>query len=278
MKQSIYRFRNACPELFVDKYNQFQKAEENPGTVGQKIELNANYRSRKEVADAVNFFFKKLMHRTVGGIEYTDAEALIPKGEFPETEHLCGGICEILLTDKEGADDEDLKAVEREGEMLAAEINRITDGEQGMWVKEKDMYRHATYRDIVILMRSISTDGELLSDILTEHGIPNYVERKAGFYGTREVQFVLNLLKVIANPMDDIALASTMKSFLGRFTSEDLATIRTASGYRVANGFYGRVKSFIRQKEADPTLQKKIKDLLATLERFRAYEKEMSLP
>ena len=312
-KQSIYMFRHAKPELFEDKFNRFLPAEKEPSGDGQTIELNANYRSRREVTDIVNTWFTRIMHKSIGAIEYDDREKLIPKGEFKEEEAPPRRTAEFLLADlgakgkgagasgqdedadsdeegrKDGGETEPMEAVEAEAHMIAGRIRALIDSGFPIQVKGPDdekMYRPARYQDIVILVRSRS--GQILenfSETMTKYGIPCHAEARTGFYSTQEVRFVMNLLRVLNDPIDDPALAAVMKHPLFGFQNEDLAQITVAAGrgekedktWKFANGFFGRVRKCLAVKgEADP-LGKKIKDFLAKIEYFRKRSSEMPL-
>ena len=311
MKQSIYRFRMACPDLFVEKYNRFDAAEEEPTENGQKIELNANFRSRPEVTDAVNHVFKRVMRHEVGQIDYTSKEALYPKGTFAETELPTAGTAELLLlcksdetiapaaddstasatdgttapaTDDPEAQEEqkDLSNAELEAEMIAAEIKKLVDKEQGLYIQEREKgYRKASYKDIVILMRSL-TYGPVFADILASHGIPCYVDRKTGFFDTSEIRLALNFLRVIDNPIDDVAMAAVLMSPICNFTPEDMVTIRTDAGeWTPANGLYGLLKEFLYKARKMPEraeLLEKVENVWAILEFFRVKSRDLSLP
>ena len=164
VKQSIYRFRLARPELFMEKYETYTKEE----SEHQKIELHQNFRSRKSVLDSVNFFFYQLMHKAVGNVEYDKDAALYPGLVYePCDTHPTGGATELMLLDledvTEDSDDdvkpenEDTQAVysskEWEAAMIAEKIREITDPESGLyiWDKEQKTYRLTEYRDIAIL-------------------------------------------------------------------------------------------------------------------------------
>ena len=179
VKQSIYRFRLARPELFMEKYETYTKEE----SEHQKIELHQNFRSRKSVLDSVNFFFYQLMHKAVGNVEYDKDAALYPGLVYePCDMHPTGGATELMLLDledvTEDSDDDvkpendDTQAVyssrEWEAAMIAEKIREITDPESGLyiWDKEQKTYRLTEYRDIAILLRTVSGWAEELICLL----------------------------------------------------------------------------------------------------------------
>ena len=184
VKQSIYRFRLARPELFMEKYETYTKEE----SEHQKIELHQNFRSRKSVLDSVNFFFYQLMHKAVGNVEYDKDAALYPGLVYePCDTYPTGGATELMLLDledvTEDSDDdvkpenEDTQAVysskEWEAAMIAEKIREITDPESGLyiWDKEQRTYRLTEYRDIAILLRTVSGWAEELISVLLSKGI-----------------------------------------------------------------------------------------------------------
>ena len=309
-KQSIYMFRHAKPELFVEKYGRFLPAEEKASGEGQVIELNANYRSRREVTDIVNFWFERLMRKSVGAIDYNSREMLRPEGTFFEDAAPVDRKAEFLIADlwqpsikmvpAFSADDEDgeedgggnaetWEGLETEAHMIAAKIRELVDS--GCLVQEKGpgntLYgRPVRYQDIVILVRDRSGQIlETLSETMSNYGIPSHAEARAGFYGTQEVRLVMNYLRVLNNPVNDTALAAVMKHPLSGFTNEDLAEIMTVSGKpekeggirQFPNGFFGRVRTFLAIRGADDPLGKKLREFLKRIEFLRRCASEMQL-
>ena len=239
VKQSIYRFRLARPELFMEKYETYTKEE----SEHQKIELHQNFRSRKSVLDSVNFFFYQLMHKAVGNVEYDKDAALYPGLVYePCDTHPTGGATELMLLDLEDVtedsddvvkpDNDDTQAVyssrEWEAAMIAEKIREITDPESGLyiWDKEQKTYRLTEYRDIAILLRTVSGWAEELISVLLSKGISASADTGSGYFSALEVQTILNLLEIIDNPLQDIPLAAVMHSPIGHFSSEELAIIR----------------------------------------------------
>lgn len=227
VKQSIYRFRLARPELFMDKYERYSVSE----SLHQKIELHQNFRSRATVLDSVNDVFYKIMTRALGGIRYTEETALHPGAQFAPGERT-GTPTELLLVDT-GADalkqlDEeamDYTAKELEARMVAIRIRELMDPENGLmvWDKGAEEYRPVRLGDMVILLRSLSGWSEVFVNVLMNEGIPAYAQTKTGYFNTVEVETVLSLLAVVDNPMQDIPLAAVMKSPMVSMTDEEMA-------------------------------------------------------
>ena len=207
VKQSIYRFRLARPELFLEKYETYGSS-----SPYRKIELHQNFRSRDTVLDSVNQVFFKIMTKSLGGIRYTQEAALHPGAVFVPQEG-AGTPTELLMADTgnealKALDEEamDYTAKELEARMIAGRIRQLTDEKQGLmvWDKEKNAYRRARFSDIVILLRSLSGWSEIFVNVLMNEGIPAYAQTKTGYFNTVEVETILSLLAVIDNPIQDI--------------------------------------------------------------------------
>ena len=232
VKQSIYRFRLARPELFMEKYESY-----GPAAPYRKIELHQNFRSRDTVLTSVNEVFFKIMTKSLGGIRYTDETALHPGAIFAPQEG-AGTPTELLMADTGNEalktldeDAMDYTAKELEARMIAARIRELTDEEKGLlvWDKQKGEYRRARYGDMVILLRSLSGWSEIFVNVLMNEGIPAFAETKTGYFNTVEVETMLSLLSVIDNPIQDIPLAAVMKSPIIGMTDEEMAWLTAAA-------------------------------------------------
>ena len=306
VKQSIYRFRLARPELFMEKYASYTKEE----SAHQKIELHQNFRSRKSVLDSVNYFFYQLMHKSVGNVEYDKEAALYPGLVYePCDTHLTGGATELLLLDLEdvpetGDEDAapnpadqtdkvsdaeadsavDTEAVynsrEWEAALIAQKIQEITDPKTGLyvWDKETKTYRLAEYRDIAILLRTVSGWAEEFIPVLLSKGIPAAADTGSGYFSAIEVQTVLNLLEIIDNPLQDIPLAAVMHSPIGHFSSEELAIVRAEQPPSQSKHLYDAAMAFV-QKCGDPhrALAGKLRAFLNQLEMYRSKSRYLQL-
>lgn len=252
VKQSIYRFRLARPELFLEKYDSYEPYEEGEGN-DKKIELHQNFRSRKEVLDAVNDVFYRIMTKNLGNIRYTEESALHAGAQFaplPEQKRNADGekeeqvqrnplIPELILADTGDAalsqmeeDAADYTAREIEARMIVRKIRELTDPENGVmvWDKALGKYRRASRRDIVILLRSTAGWSEVMTSVLMNEGIPAYAESRTGYFNTLEVETILSLLSVIDNPMQDIPLASVLRSPMCGMKDSELAQMM--AGYQ----------------------------------------------
>ncbi len=223
VKQSIYQFRLARPELFNEKYNSY--------TVGegpcQRIDLHQNFRSREMVLESANFLFRQMMQESLGGIVYDEAASLVPGANFGDCEERTATKSRVLLLEKEASEEEGLNKVAAEAAVIGNKIREMVLGEHPLWVKGKNGYHPLEYRDIVILLRSPGTWVEEFIEILMDMGIPAYSETKTGYFSTIEVETVLNLLRIIDNPRQDIPMVSVLRSCLAGITDEELARIAT---------------------------------------------------
>ena len=226
VKQSIYRFRLARPELFMEKYKTYSTEDSRE----QKIELHKNFRSRAQVLESVNYIFRRIMGEDLGGITYDDNNALYPGADLPEGGEFLK--TEVLLVEKDSEElqDEDSGQTPQELEALAiaAEINRITGREQ-ILDKETGTYRPLEYGDIVILLRSAYGWADTFREVLESNGIPAYTASRTGYFSAQEVVTLLNYLRVCDNPLQDIPLTGVLHSPLVGCTAQDLSLIRLES-------------------------------------------------
>lgn len=252
VKQSIYRFRQARPELFMDKYNRYSTEKEKPF---RKILLYKNFRSRSNVVNAVNFIFRQIMSVNAGELDYTEEEALNPGASFPDLENekaICGGTAELHLiqtgvetdtaadTLDEGSEiesnsdepaDEILDNIQCEARMVARRIHSLLGKDKDgrsfyVYDKSQKEYRKAEYRDIVILLRTTKKWADVFTEELTLSGIPVFADTGSGFFKTIEVQVMLSLLQIIDNPYQDIPLLSVLRSPVVSFSTDDLTDLR----------------------------------------------------
>ncbi len=264
VKQSIYRFRLARPELFMEKYESYTKEE---GT-HQKIELHKNFRSRPEVLSGINDLFYAIMTREFGNIPYTEDAALYPGADYPATEREGQANTELLLldtsdpvVDQMDEDRADYTAKEAEARLIAAKIRELTDPVNGFktWNAKEGRYEPLKRSGIVILLRSMSGWAEEFVSVLNAEGIPAFAESRTGYFTAVEVETVLNMLSLIDNPMQDIPLAGVLRSPIGGLDDEELAVIMAAFKKNPEKGqdggLYGAVKMFLKEdagSEKDP--------------------------
>lgn len=238
VKQSIYKFRLARPELFLEKYDTYQET----GDLC-RIDLAKNFRSRIQVVDAVNDVFSRIMSREIGGIAYDDKAALYPGATYPAAEDPAYGSEALLIRKPEKGEREESGIGEQHAEgvgvlvdydnvrqlealAIAARIKQLK-GSLKIMEKSTGELRPVRYSDMVILLRTTSGWDEEFKKILEQQGIPVYITSKTGYFGALEVQELLQFLRVLDNPRQDIPLFGVMQSVFGGFTQEEIAQIRS---------------------------------------------------
>ena len=256
VKQSIYRFRLSRPELFMEKYDSYSETDSKL----QKIDLHKNFRSRKEVLDGANFIFKQIMKREFGGIAYDDKAALYVGADYEETEGNDAEVQALEIADM--APDENKR--ELEAKLIA---NRIKELLENYKVKDKatGFYRQAKYSDIVILTRSLVGWTDVFLRVLTEEGIPAYSVSKEGYFETREIKLLLDYLKILDNPRQDIPLVAVLSSVFGELTSEELALIK---GNGEGKYFYDKLQWYL-SNGTEQVIRGKIQAFADCCSRFR---------
>ena len=232
VKQSIYKFRLARPELFLEKYDTYREE----GNLC-RIDLAKNFRSRVQVVEAVNDVFGRIMSKEIGGIAYDDKAALYPGAVYPAQEDPAYG-SELLLIRKPEKEESKNVANAAKGEPVYDNVRqlealaiatRIKQLKGSLKVMEKSTgeLRPVRYSDMVILLRTTSGWDEEFKKILEQEGIPSYITSKTGYFGALEVQELLQFLRVLDNPRQDIPLFGVMQSVFGGFTREEIARIRS---------------------------------------------------
>lgn len=280
VKQSIYRFRHAEPTLFIDKYKRYVEDE----TAGKRIDLAKNFRSREAVLTGANYVFRQIFDEAVGEIDYDDrAELIYGNLSYEETpfEH---PEVELLVIDREagaereretaGEDVDDLETVQLEARLYAQQINEWignTD-KPAMQVVDKatNKQRDIQFKDIVILQRSLTGLATMMSE-LKKQGIPVYAEMRTGYFAAIEIQVMINMLKVIDNPYQDIPLASVLRSPIVGLDEEQLTRIRLL---KRNEPFYEGVKAFAVSEEDGNDV---VHHFLEQLKAFRLLAKEGAL-
>lgn len=257
VKQSIYSFRMARPDLFMEKYHTYNTE---AGAKCRKLLLKNNFRSRTNVLETINYMFYQIMGEDLGGIEYTDEEALVPGKEFP---HGVNDSVELLIGESKGFEflkasdeamtaakeetlDENLEDIgkkELEASIVARRILSMLgrDGSKPYQVTDKrvdentgeeiEVLRDVRLSDMVILFRAPSSFQQIFSEVLMSYGIPTKVQNESGYLDTAEIQLVLSLLRVLDNPHNDVEVAAVLRSYFGRFDSDELALLALMKRY-----------------------------------------------
>ena len=294
VKQSIYRFRMARPELFLEKYHE----ESYP-----KIFLRKNFRSDEGVLSAVNTLFFKIMKKAFGGIEYDLENSLFlgkirteeaKQDEAPITDKQRRDQTELLLLELEktastgeegdageegkGEDSKEesnssagksLSKLELECKMIAAKVRELLE-------------KGYAYKDMVILLRSPHSVSREMVDIFGKEGIPAYAELKTGYYSAVEVETVLSFLAIIDNPRQDIPMAAVLRSPLFSFTDEELGEIVLAKGSLYEKPYDKSKENAVNlslqaEKALSPALEEKWQNFQNKLERYRRLSRSLRL-
>lgn len=221
VKQSIYRFRLARPELFMEKYDTYSTEE----SATQRIDLHKNFRSRNEVLECTNDIFYRIMDRDLGNVVYDAKAALYPGAVYPKASAFAP---EILLTDSSEEVLEDTEFTDKkllEAKMVSEKIKQLMKHQQ-VTDKKTGELRKLRYSDIVILLRSLNGWADSFVSVLNDAGIPAHTVSSTGYFSAVEVQTVLCMLRILDNPRQDIPLAAVLRSPIAGLTDEELAQIR----------------------------------------------------
>ncbi|GGF15795.1 ATP-dependent helicase/nuclease subunit A [Halobacillus andaensis] len=276
VKQSIYRFRHAEPSLFLTKYKLYGQADHD----GERIDLARNFRSRKQVLDAANYVFRQVLDEEVGEMNYEPEAELIYSNSVYDENPSDYAKAELLIIDREAKEEqsqeesfEDLEKAQLEARAYGEKIRTwLGYGEEEplqVVDKETGVKRPVQYRDIVILMRSM-TWASTIVDELKQQGIPVYAELSTGYFEAIEVKVMLNLLKIIDNPLQDIPLASVLKSPIVGLNEDELMQLRLEEK-RVS--YFESIKLAAGRSE----IGKKITHFLKQLDDFRERARQGAL-
>ena len=250
VKQSIYRFREAEPQLFLKRLNRYDGSE-----AGDRIFLQENFRSSPEILAAVNDLFETVMSVETGEMPYSDQDRLIPGAVQPP------GMAELDLIEKRSPDNTAGQVSDAESEAhLIGEKIRALMADPSFLVPDSAGGRPLRYSDIAILLRA-STHADLIARVLSRQGIPCYTENSGGVFSSMEVQVFLNLLRIIDNRKQDIPLLSVLRSSIGGFSNGELLDIRLAC--RGETPYY---EAFFAAAGRKDPLGGKVRDFLSLLD------------
>ena len=283
VKQSIYKFRQAMPDLFLNKYQNY--SENTANEKGLKIKLFKNFRSRENVLEITNMIFESIMGKELGEIEYTEEEYLNLGAAYPESKENLISEIDILdpLEDEEKLEEseiqsniqndsleedqeeqEKLEDIELEAKFVAKKIRDLLDSSFQVYDNKKEKFRKIECKDIVILLRSTKNKANIFEKELTLQNIDVYSDTSSEYLESYEIQIIMDLLKIIDNPYQDIPLVHIMLSSIGMFTNDDLLEIRLCDDQ---DDFYtAMLKSKLSVKEE---LKEKIENFLEKIEDFR---------
>ncbi|WP_164669542.1 helicase-exonuclease AddAB subunit AddA [Virgibacillus doumboii] len=282
VKQSIYRFRHAEPTLFIQKYKRFADDE----IPAKRVDLASNFRSREHVLSGANYIFRQILDEDLGEIDYDQDAELIYANKMYDTLPLTEPEPELLIIDREAPEEkedispeeedfQDLEKAQLEARAYAEKIKSWIGQKENnplqVYDKTTDTQREIQYRDIVILMRSM-TWAPTIVDELKKQDIPVYAELSTGYFEAIEVKIMLSLLKVVDNPRQDIPLASVLKSPIVGLDEEELALVRLADKQ---GSYYDALKAFNRQNTGDTAV--KVNNFLEKLEHYRLASRQGAL-
>ena len=263
VKQSIYKFRLACPELFIEKYDTYGETGDNV-----RIELQRNFRSRENVLECANDVFSHIMNKNFSGIGYDDSVRLnagFPYSEYSDSNYgdEANKSTDVILISSEN--EEEATTRELEADRLAKLIEGIISSGVNVYDADENVYRPAEYRDIVILTRSVTGWADTFADALMDRGIPAYTDSSTGYFSVREIQVILSMLTIVDNPVQEISLAAAMMSYFGGFTAADLGLVRKLgrehADKNVHNNLYEHLKVVAALGEAGKMHEADVKQL-----------------
>lgn len=261
VKQSIYKFRQAKPELFLQKYNTYDN---------NKIQLFANFRSRKNILDLSNVIFENIMSEEFGSIDYNENEFLNVGQEYIATKEKTLGKAELHIIDAsveiEEVQDEILENAEIEAKFVAKKIQELINGNYVVYDK-KQGYRKLQFKDIVILLRKTANVAPIYEKELENLEYPVFSDIGTNYFESIEIQTIMSLLKIISNPDNDIALVTVLRSPIGKFTDNELIEIRLEN----------QNESFYNALLSSEQLKEKIDDFLELVEDFRTKQEYLKL-
>ncbi|MFD1361015.1 helicase-exonuclease AddAB subunit AddA [Lentibacillus salinarum] len=282
VKQSIYRFRHAEPSLFIDKYKRFAS----DALSARRIDLASNFRSREHILTGTNYVFRQILDEDLGEISYdADAELIYANNRYDTLPH-SEPEPELVIIDRESPEEQEALSPEEEdyqdlekaqlearayAERIKSWIGQKNDRPLQVYDKATDTQRDIGYRDVVILLRSM-TWAPTIMDELKKQGIPVYAELSTGYFEAMEVKIMMNLLKVIDNPRQDIPLASVLKSPIVGLDEEELAQIRLVDR---RGTYYDALKAFHQQNTGDTAI--KTSQFLERLQRYRRASRQGAL-
>ena len=272
VKQSIYRFRLARPELFMEKFDTYETTD----APCQRIDLHKNFRSRDSVLTFTNDIFYQIMKRNLGGVDYTGEAALYCGADYPAGEKEDAFDSEILLTTTQELEEgtkQRISKQELEAKLIADRIRKMV-GKEEVVDEETGEFRKVRYGDIVILLRSLSEWADLFAEVLNANGIPAHTVSRTGYFSTLEIRTVLNYLRILDNPRQDIPLAAVLKSQMAGLSDEQLARLRLLAEDKP---YHQCVKMFLEAEEeltekestADEDMRAKLKRFSETYKKLR---------
>ncbi len=282
VKQSIYKFRQAMPELFLSKYERYKLKKDKTENDDLKIQLFKNFRSRENILSTSNLVFQEIMSKKLGDVEYNEDEYLNLGANYPDIENVdFAGKTEIDVInlnknqiEEETEDTENNERIEDsilEAKYVAKKIQELINSNYYVFDK-KQGYRKITYKDIVVLLRSTATLAPIYEKEIADLGMPVFSDTSSEYLNSVEIQTIISVLKIIDNPMQDIPLVTVMRSMIGGFTDNDLIEIRLAD--KNCNFYESILKAQVQVSEE---LRIKINNFLEKIENWREANEYLNL-
>lgn len=287
VKQSIYKFRQAMPELFLNKYHKYKSKKDKQKEDDLKIQLFKNFRSRDNVLDFTNRVFQDIMSNDLGDIEYDEKEYLNLGADYPELKQNFATEIDIIdlkeeekqenieneeIFEEENEEEERVENIELEARFVANRIKELIKEKFQVWDRKKNQYRNIEYKDIVILLRSTANIAPIYEQEILSLNMPVFSDSSQEYLGSIEIQTIMSLLKIIDNPMQDIPLVTVLRSFIGKFTDDELVQIRLSDKYD--NFYVCMQKAMI---DVNKELKEKICNFLSNLDKWRDEQEYFSL-
>ena len=282
VKQSIYKFRQAMPELFLGKYEKYKLKKDKTENDDLKIQLFKNFRSRENILSTSNLVFQEIMSKKLGDVEYNEDEYLNLGANYPDIENVdFAGKTEIDVInlnknqiEEETEDTENNERIEDsilEAKYVAKKIQELINSNYYVFDK-KQGYRKITYKDIVVLLRSTATLAPIYEKEIADLGMPVFSDTSSEYLNSVEIQTIISVLKIIDNPMQDIPLVTVMRSMIGGFTDNDLIEIRLTD--KNCNFYESILKAQVQVSEE---LRIKINNFLEKIENWREANEYLNL-
>ena len=290
VKQSIYRFRQAMPKLFLEKYSNYETVGTASNDInGRKIQLFKNFRSRDNVLDFTNLIFKNIMSEKLGEVDYNEDEYLnfgaedykkinqslrteIDIIDLKKEENLDIENTEYLENDNDTEELEHLENIEIEAKYVANKIKKLIDSKYQVYDRKKENFRDITYKDIAILLRSTKDKASIYEQELIKLDMPVFSDSNQEYLDSIEIQTIMSLLKIIDNPMQDIPIVTVLRSNIGKFTDNELVEIRLSDKY---DNFYNCMQK--AKVDVNSQLKEKIEHFLNQIETWRKEQEYLAL-
>lgn len=293
VKQSIYKFRQAMPELFLSKYNTYKGTNDRTQNQDLKIQLFKNFRSRKNILDFTNIVFENIMSSKLGDVDYTEEEFLnLGSSDYEEANQNLKTEIDIIDVKEdeksyvnsdiqehdEGNDDDDdnnlerLENVELEARYVAHKIKNLIESKYQIYDRKNKNFRDITYKDIVILLRSTKDKANIFERELINLNMPVFSDTSQEYLDSIEIDTVMSVLKIIDNPIQDIPLVAVLRSSIGNFTDNELIQIRLSDKQ---DDFYTAMRK--ARIDVDSELSKKIETFLEQLQQWRKEQEYLAL-